>query len=322
MNNPILSICIPTYNRATYLEDTINSIVTQKRFQETNDVEIVISDNCSGDNTREVAQKFTAVFDDKIRYYKNAENIKDANYEKVLSYGIGIFLKLNNDTLPHQEGSLDYLIAQINYNSTKKPILFFTNGFIAEIQYYKYCTNLDSFVSQVSYFVTWIGAFGIWKEDFSNLKNFNRYSHLSLVQVDVMFRLIKLKNSVVIDNKILFNGVTPARKNGYDFLTVFLDNYFFILNEQYLEGELRKKTFDIEKKRVLLKYICYYLVKIKVLNHQYQFDVGNANSKILHHYKKYPLLLSFFYLKYIMYYLYFIIKMKDVFHKKTIHFLI
>src|SRR5664279_654163 len=99
MPEVLLSICIPTYNRAKNLEDTLISIVQQRRFQETDDVEIVISDNCSGDNTGNVSEKFAALYKEKIRYFRNTENISDANFEKVLSYGKGQYLKLNNDTL-------------------------------------------------------------------------------------------------------------------------------------------------------------------------------------------------------------------------------
>ena len=105
--NIVLSICIPTYNRSSYLETTILSIVNQRRFQETNDVEIIISDNCSDDDTKEISLAYEKLYGDKIRYHRNKSNIVELNFEKALSYGQGSFLKLNNDTAKHQEGSLD-----------------------------------------------------------------------------------------------------------------------------------------------------------------------------------------------------------------------
>lgn len=56
-----LSICIPTYNRSKYLPELIESIMSQS---EGSDVEIVISDNASTDNTEEVLNPF-------LRKYKN-----------------------------------------------------------------------------------------------------------------------------------------------------------------------------------------------------------------------------------------------------------
>lgn len=58
MTQPLLSICIPTYNRACYLWRTLNSITTQKGFLFTDFIEIIISDNCSDDATEEVCMEF------------------------------------------------------------------------------------------------------------------------------------------------------------------------------------------------------------------------------------------------------------------------
>ena len=60
----ILSICIPTYNRAALLKKTLDSIVNQKRFIDTDDVEIIISDNCSQDNTEKLSMLY-------VHRYKN-----------------------------------------------------------------------------------------------------------------------------------------------------------------------------------------------------------------------------------------------------------
>ena len=122
-NNIILSICIPTFNRSDYLESTILSIVNQARFQQTSDVEIIISDNFSNDDTSKISLGFVEKYGEKVRYYRNDKNIADANFEKVLSYGKGLFLKLNNDTLKHQDGSLDNLLQTITEN--KESIVFF-----------------------------------------------------------------------------------------------------------------------------------------------------------------------------------------------------
>jgi abequosyltransferase len=56
---PLLSICIPTYNREKYLRRLLDSIVFQKEFIDTNDVEIVIADNASTDSTEELVNEYT-----------------------------------------------------------------------------------------------------------------------------------------------------------------------------------------------------------------------------------------------------------------------
>ena len=103
----LLSICIPTINRENYLHKTLESIVSQKVFLDTYLVEIVISDNASEDNTKILCEQYTKKYFGKISYNRNLENILDLNFNKVLSLGKGKFLKLNNDTLVHKDGSLD-----------------------------------------------------------------------------------------------------------------------------------------------------------------------------------------------------------------------
>lgn len=63
-----LSICIPTYNGADTISETLESIFKQsyKNF------EIVVSDDCSKDATEKVVKSFR---DQRIRFFKNRKNI-------------------------------------------------------------------------------------------------------------------------------------------------------------------------------------------------------------------------------------------------------
>jgi abequosyltransferase len=53
---PTLSICIPTYNRAGLLKDLLECLSVQLTTDISEKVEVVISDNCSTDRTKEVSQ--------------------------------------------------------------------------------------------------------------------------------------------------------------------------------------------------------------------------------------------------------------------------
>ena len=58
MDKPLLSICIPTYNRSKYLKNSIESIICQQEFLD-GKVEIVISDNASEDDTPSAVKAYT-----------------------------------------------------------------------------------------------------------------------------------------------------------------------------------------------------------------------------------------------------------------------
>lgn len=70
--NPILSICVPTYNRADWVRFTLPLWVEQVRgFGE--ECEVVVSDNCSEDETESVARQFLP--GGNLRYHRNPTNI-------------------------------------------------------------------------------------------------------------------------------------------------------------------------------------------------------------------------------------------------------
>jgi abequosyltransferase len=296
-NNLILSICIPTYNRSKHLEATVLSIVCQDRFLKSNDIEIIISDNCSEDDTGEVSRTLIKNYGDRIKYYRNDKNIKDMNFEKVLSYGKGMFLKLNNDTLSHLEGSLEKIIQTINENRSTKNLLFFSNGELGAEKNI-FCKDLDSFVGNVSYFSGWIGGYGIWREDYLTFNDYNRRAHLQLTQVDVLFRLINSQRTVFVNNEKLFNVQQLSKKGDYDLLKVFLDNYLFLLSEQLSAGTLLKRTMVSEKKKLLLQFIFPWLVNIKTNPEVYQFKCKNWFQRVFKYYKKDGLTLLRFLIKF------------------------
>jgi glycosyltransferase involved in cell wall biosynthesis len=65
---PQITVCIPTYNRAHFLRESIPSVLAQTYT----DLQILVSDNASTDNTAEVVASFQ---DTRIVYYRQAENI-------------------------------------------------------------------------------------------------------------------------------------------------------------------------------------------------------------------------------------------------------
>ena len=74
-NKSLLSICIPTYNRAKILEVTLKRIIGQiNELDNRNLVSLFISDNASTDNTQEVVQRF-ARQEVHIEYHCNEKNL-------------------------------------------------------------------------------------------------------------------------------------------------------------------------------------------------------------------------------------------------------
>lgn len=65
---PLVSVIIPTYNRPTYLREAIESVV-QQTYQ---NIEIIVSDNCSPENPEAIVDSFQ---DSRLQFWRNTTNI-------------------------------------------------------------------------------------------------------------------------------------------------------------------------------------------------------------------------------------------------------
>ena len=92
---PLVTIAIPTYNRA---DKTLASAIRSACSQNYPNLEIIISDNCSTDNTAATVSSFD---DNRIKYIRQATNIgPNNNYNACLSAASGsYFLLLHDDDL-------------------------------------------------------------------------------------------------------------------------------------------------------------------------------------------------------------------------------
>lgn len=143
---PLLSICIPTYNRAEILDRTLTTIVNDIDFD--NSVEIVISDNASTDNTQQICQRFSEIYSN-ISYYRNENNINDANFFHVLNKGTGLYVKLSNDTITFKPGALKVIKDRIRESSLNENIFFFKIMNSSQIKKLDFIQLISSLIIQI-----------------------------------------------------------------------------------------------------------------------------------------------------------------------------
>ncbi len=113
---PVLSLCLPTYKRAPLLDQSLRAVLPQITPQMTGQVEVIILDNASPDDTPAVVARAQAQYPDApVRYVRRAENIgADANFTDALAQARGEFVYLLSDDdvlLPGAVAKLLELIA-------------------------------------------------------------------------------------------------------------------------------------------------------------------------------------------------------------------
>jgi glycosyltransferase involved in cell wall biosynthesis len=97
MKVPLFSIVIPTYNRSELVQGAVRSVLRQT-FE---DFEVVVSDNCSQDDTREVIERFE---DPRVRYVRTPTHgvIADSwEFARSQSRGTLVMMLSDDDALVH-----------------------------------------------------------------------------------------------------------------------------------------------------------------------------------------------------------------------------
>ena len=89
--NPLVSICIPAYNASKYIRDTLISISNQSW----KNLEVIVGDNASTDNTLDIVKEYCRTSDDRVRFYKNTTNLGySGNCNKLIKEANGEYIAI------------------------------------------------------------------------------------------------------------------------------------------------------------------------------------------------------------------------------------
>lgn len=165
LNEPLISIIIPTYNRANLISNTLDSILLQTYAN----WECIIVDDGSMDNSDEVIQKYLNK-DIRFQYFKRPENkLKGPNACR--NYGFqqskGVYINWFDSDDVYLPNALEKFVEILDRNTdavvTKLEIIdFFTGNKIKESNII--CTNIieDYFTGKIAYYV----CGPLWKRNF------------------------------------------------------------------------------------------------------------------------------------------------------------
>lgn len=208
-SNIRLSIAIPTYNGAKYISEALNSIICQlDNINE--EIEIVISDNASTDNTKNISLKYCKNYN-FIKYFKNSENIGfDRNVDLIFKRASGDFVWLIGDDDEIKYGAiqkvLDLILSKpelsvifVNVNSESK-VRVRSNGD-------RIFNNSEDFLYNSMFKIGLISCNIIKKNNWNKI-NSSIYFDSGWIHVGVILEILSLKNatSAVIFDYLLIQG--------------------------------------------------------------------------------------------------------------------
>ena len=284
MNKPVLSICIPTYNRADVLKHCLDAIVNHK-ISKTGNLEIVVCDNASTDDTQTLMQIYQEKFA-FVKYYRNEENIGVIhNTIKVLDCATGEYRKLLNDYSVFTQDGLQYLYEEVVANIEERPVLLFDSG-KEETPAEVVCISIDDIVLCVGYRLTWMGVYGYWEEDWKNLAEREKLHGKTFITIDWLLQGFERKKlALVYQYNHTVNGVCNRTQRGYNFFKVFIQDYLDLWSI-YTEDNTITSALYKEIKRNLWTFVMGNAKNLLVLKRDKNFDTWNGMKIMLKYYGK------------------------------------
>ena len=257
-STPLLSICVPTYNGQERLPNLLNSVA--KFFDNSEkpwEVQLVLSDNASEDNSIELMRQFATMYPDFVKVFSNEANVCEINFGLSLSRADGLYRKLIGDTFYFIEGAIQLLLETIRALSHSRPNLFLLNGNKPR-KGFNFFDSTNDLLSYASFWITWIGFFGIWENQADGLKMMEHFGDTHLPQTHTVLALSSTNRSVTIDQRLILEIDRSANKNNlneFQFIETFGDHYLGALNSSLNLGIINITTYQTERVLVLSEFI-------------------------------------------------------------------
>ncbi len=286
LKKPLVSICIPTFNRCEYLKKTLDSMIIQPEFLDGR-VEVVICDNASEDNTPAVGAKYSRNYPN-IHYYRNSENIRDRNFPMVLSKANGTFRRLNNDTYLLDNGTLANFCALVEKYRETKPQIFFTdaNRIISD----QVVIPFNEAIVKAGYMVTWLGGFSIWEDDCDGIEKDTDACKLQLWQVNKAYELGFKKGACVIYNARIGKTQQVKKKNmSYGIHKIFYKNYLSLLKPYVNNESITIQEYELIRKDLLYNFFTSIMIDWELQREKVNYsDKENLKKIIFNEYQDEP----------------------------------
>lgn len=262
MSGPLLSVVIPTYNRAGYLRQSLEQLRTELTGVEPGMVEILVSDNCSPDATGSVV---AAAMDAglPIRYVRNSENLGWArNFAQGFDLAAGQYVLLMGDDDVFVDGGLGILLDRLSradYGVVCMRPYGFEDDFRREYpgpgspeQEFE---DPNRFLVAIQRYFTLTSACAVNK---SLLRGVDSHQFIGS-DIAVFHLLLRAALAAPLN---LFIGrylIASRRQNsfGYQYASVFVDQLWTIVDAHVPHGLTPKAVRALERRKILSYYPFY-----------------------------------------------------------------
>ena len=284
---PILSICVPIYNRKSFLERMLSRFMEDRQlFQD--DIQLYISDNCSTEDVKGVTDYFSSL-GLNLEYHCNERNLgMDGNFINCFNHARGKYVwLLGSDDTP-QRGFLYKLLEIL---STKDyGLLHLSDRDIEKIGQMVEYNDGNKLLEDIYIWITFISG-NIVKTDMLKDLDLYKYSGTIISQTPLyLYTVLKSDMNAILYWQYLETENDTKNNGGYNLFKVFVDNLYSIYQEFVDLGLLKHRSLEIIKKRSYKKWLIGFVINDLIKKKRLQKNIEFSNSWIIirKHYAKYP----------------------------------
>lgn len=267
---PLLTISIPTFNRAQYLKLNLEQLAREMASVDKGLVEVLVSDNGSADETPEVVASVQKAGLD-IRYVRNPVDIgSDANIAQCFNLARGRYVVIMGDDDLFADGMLAPVLEQLgkrdfgvvclrSFGYENDPVAEFPGGGGEA----KVFDDSGRFLATIGPLISFISACIINKSLLPNT-DANQFCGGNLVQVHLVLRAaLAARTNLYITNYVL--ACKRNNSGGYDFSRVFVEEFGRILDLHRPFG-LNDAAIAAIETNMLTWYHPFYLWRQRLAN--------------------------------------------------------
>lgn len=276
---PLLSICIPTWNRCKFLELSLERLHEQLSDVPLGYIELYVSDNCSEDETSNIVEYYIKK-GLPITYNRNKANIgASKNFLYCMQNASGKYILLLGDDDILNPGSLKLLLQRIEDNDYGLIHIHHFEGVNDSFIEYD---NVESFYKKISYWFTFMSG-SIFRKEIVDQIDFNKYVGTHLLQMPYYIASAKKsKKNLLINKELLQTGLDEKNNGGYNFYEVFVRNYLNIWHDFVDNGVISEECYDYLKRDIYVHYIrnfnYKFLVKKEDIKNEKNIYGGNRKG--------------------------------------------
>jgi abequosyltransferase len=261
----LLTIAIPTYNRARFLDRCLGELHAQLEGV-SEQLEIIVSDNCSVDDTPDVVERYRQM-GMSIKYLRNSVNEgSDYNIAQCYRAATGKYVVAFSDDDVWRPGSLRKIcsvLSQQDWGVVYLRAIPFNE--IEEISSKPYIepsvivySEPDKFLRKVNVFVTFISG-NIINRKFIEEIQFDKYLKTGLIQLPLILNAIYGGwRNVYIEHAI---GIQLDNSGGYNLFSVFGSNFYKMLID--FKARHRRFPVNILVNELLTNFFPHWVIRFR-----------------------------------------------------------